>query len=235
MTRRRVPKPTPDPYPVRVVRSRKRKRTVSARLIEGVLELTVPAWLSDREAAEFADRMQARFARKRTSASSDLTERASTLASRYDLPRPTSVRWVGNQQARWGSCSIDDGSIRLSDRMIGMPEWVVDAVLVHELAHLVHADHGAAFKALEARYERQVEASAFLDGVVWAAGQRHIPTESADDASPVDHAGAADRSAVEHELCRDDAIELEGLDGGFDLGQLCLDLPEQLRSEPDRR
>lgn len=216
MTRRRPAKATPDPYPVRVVRSRKRKRTVSARLIEGVLELTVPAWLSDREASEFVDRMQARFARKRAGASSDLTERSAMLASRYELPQATSVRWVGNQNSRWGSCSVADGSIRLSDRMIGMPEWVVDAVLVHELAHLVHADHGAAFKALEARYERQAEASAFLDGVVWSAGQSRLA-----DAEPP--------------LGRDDSVELEGLDSGFDLGQLSLDLAEQLRGEPDRR
>ena len=41
---------------------------------------------------------------------------------------------------------------------------MLDAVLVHELAHLVHPDHSAAFHALADRYERQAEASVFLDG-----------------------------------------------------------------------
>ena len=206
---------------------------MSARLIEGVLELTVPAWLSERETTEFVDRMQARFARKRMGASSDLTERAATLARRYDLPHASSVRWVGNQTTRWGSCSVGDGSIRLSDRMIGMPDWVVDAVLVHELAHLVHADHGAAFKALEARYERQTEASAFLDGVVWAAGHGETP-ENPNNHDSVETDGPSAIDDVEPSGGHD-AVELERLDGGFDLGQLCLDLPEQLRGEPDRR
>ena len=244
MSRRRAPVSTADPYPVRVLRSRKRKRSVSARLVEGVLELTVPSWLSDGEAKEFVDRMQARFARKRTHAASDLTKRAAILAKRYDLPAPSSVRWVANQSTRWGSCTIDDGSIRLSDRMIGMPDWVVDAVLVHELAHLVHADHGAAFKALEARYERQAEASAFLDGVVWAGGQRpngetpgvgdgaaHAPSAAGCGVHGVD----STPPAVALGLPDDDPIELQRLDGGFDVVQLRLDLTEELGSEPEFR
>lgn len=251
MTAKRV-RPTPaDPYPVRIVRSRKRKRTVSARLVDGVLELSVPAWLSEREADEFVNRMQLRFARKRASASSDLTKRAAMLAKRYELPAPTSVRWVGNQSARWGSCSVDDGSIRLSDRMIGMPEWVVDAVLVHELAHLVHADHGPAFKELEARFERQVEASAFLEGVVWAAGHRsreqpsdgaEATADAGDDAadapgSPDERPNRAVARTGQPEVARpdlsDDAVELQALDGCLDLGQLRLDLLEELGREAD--
>ena len=240
MSRRRAPTPAADPYPVRVLRSRRRKRSVSARLVEGVLELTVPSWLSDGEANEFVDRMQARFARKRTHASSDLMKRAKGLAKRYDLPGPSSVRWVANQNARWGSCSIDDGSVRLSDRMIDMPDWVVDAVLVHELAHLVHADHGAAFKTLEARYERQVEASAFLDGVIWAAGHRSTGETPADavngepspsPAEQEDHGVASTRPPAAIDLRGDDPVELERLDGGLDIVQLSLDLPEELRSE----
>jgi predicted metal-dependent hydrolase len=240
VSRRRAPAPPADPYPVRVLRSRRRKRSVSARLVEGVLELTVPSWLSDGEAIEFADRMQARFARKRTHASTDLMKRAKSLATRYDLPAPSSVRWVANQSARWGSCSIDDGSVRLSDRMIGMPDWVVDAVLVHELAHLVHADHGPAFKALEARYERQVEASAFLDGVVWAGAQRPNDDTSADaergDQSPCAATSeASDAPSTVNpaivDLRGDDPVELERLDGRLDVVQLRLDLSEELGSE----
>lgn len=235
MSRQRALDRPADPYPVRIVRSRARKRTVSARLVEGVLELTVPSWLSEGEAKDFVDRMQARFARKRTHASTDLMKRAASLAKRYDLPAPSSVRWVSNQSTRWGSCTIDDGSVRLSDRMIAMPDWVVDAVLVHELGHLVHADHGPAFKALEARYERQAEASAFLDGVIWAGGQRQN-VDPGGDSDEVDEAGcsamspaeervsAADRAAAVLDLRGDDSVELQRLDGRLDLGQLRFDL-----------
>jgi predicted metal-dependent hydrolase len=71
---------------------------------------------------------------------------------------------VTNQEKRWGSCTAETGEIRLSHRLRGVPDWVLDAVLVHELAHLVHPDHSAAFHALADRYERQAEASVFLDG-----------------------------------------------------------------------
>ena len=56
---------------------------------------------------------------------------------------PASVRWVTNQNARWGSCTPGDRTIRLSDRLQQMPGWVVDYVLVHELAHLLEAGHTA--------------------------------------------------------------------------------------------
>ena len=191
-------------YPVRVIRSKKRKRTVSARLVDGVLELSVPYWLSAKEERLFTERMQRRFARQKAHSSTDLEARCAVLAARYDLPKPASARWVTNQSTRWGSCTSTDASIRISNRMQAMPEWVIDAVLVHELAPLVEPNHGPAFKALEARFERQAEAAAFLDGVTWAANH---------------HA-----SLSPAELARDDPIELQGLDGGLDAGQLRFNL-----------
>jgi predicted metal-dependent hydrolase len=80
------------------------------------------------------------------------------------------VRWADNQQARWGSCSIDDGSIRLSRRLEGMPPWVVDYVLLHELAHLLVPGHGPDFWALVQRYDRSERARGYLQGVSDAAG-----------------------------------------------------------------
>ncbi len=212
--------PGPVPlYPVRVIRSKKRRRTVSARLVEGVLELSVPHWLSAKEERQFSERMQLRFARKKARSSTDLEVRCAVLAARYSLPKPASVRWVTNQSTRWGSCTTTDASIRMSDRMQAMPEWVIDAVLVHELAHLVEPNHGPAFKALESRFERQAEAAAFLDGVIWAANHHvSLSTPDTDDEpttnATVDQAG----------LARDNPIELQGLDGGLDVGQLRFDL-----------
>jgi predicted metal-dependent hydrolase len=83
---------------------------------------------------------------------------------------PTSVRWVDNQRSRWGSCTPADRTIRLSSRLQSMPEWVVDYVLVHELAHLVEAGHNDRFWALVARYPQAERARAWLDG--YSAGAR---------------------------------------------------------------
>jgi predicted metal-dependent hydrolase len=57
---------------------------------------------------------------------------------------------VGDPGTRWGSCS-SDGRIRLSWRLILAPSQVRRYVVAHEVAHIVHLNHGAEFKALEAR------------------------------------------------------------------------------------
>lgn len=57
---------------------------------------------------------------------------------------------VGDAGTRWGSCT-SQGRIRLSWRLILAPPEVRRYVVAHEVAHLVHLNHGPAFKALEAR------------------------------------------------------------------------------------
>ena len=83
---------------------------------------------------------------------------------------PASVRWVRNQNGRWGSCTPADRSIRISDRIQTFPDWVIDYVILHELAHLVVANHNAQFWALVARYPRAERARGYLEGVSAAAG-----------------------------------------------------------------
>ena len=72
---------------------------------------------------------------------------------------------------RWGSCTDVDRSIRISDRLRHMPEYVLDYVIVHELAHLIEIGHTKAFYQLEARYPDVERASAYLEG--WQAGSTH--------------------------------------------------------------
>jgi len=84
------------------------------------------------------------------------------LAERFDLPTPQSVRWVSNQQSLWGSCTIDAADIRVSDRLTGFPRWVIDYVLVHELAHLAVPNHSKRFWTLVNRYPKAERARGFL-------------------------------------------------------------------------
>jgi predicted metal-dependent hydrolase len=100
----------------------------------------------------------------------ELRRRAEELSARYlhGRARPTSVRWVTNQRKRWGSCTPVDGSIRLSTRLQGMPEYVIDYVLLHELAHLLVPGHGQHFEALMTTYPLLDHARAYLEGVSFA-------------------------------------------------------------------
>ena len=152
------------PLSTRVIRSAKRRKTVGARLVGGVVEVTIPSWMSKAEEARWVEEMSRRFTRARTSAEVDLAGRARDLSRRYSLPAPASIRWVDNQLGRWGSCTPADGTIRISNRLAGMPLWVLDYVLVHELAHLRHPDHSKAFWAAVARYPRTERARGYLMG-----------------------------------------------------------------------
>ncbi len=107
-------------------------------------------------------RLVARVARTWNADGIALTERASALARRYELPNAREIKWVDNQRSRWGSCTPATGTVRLSHRLAGFPDWVLDYVIVHELAHLAEAGHGPAFWDLVNRYPLTERARGFL-------------------------------------------------------------------------
>ncbi|MEU7870131.1 M48 family metallopeptidase [Dactylosporangium sp. NPDC049140] len=163
---------------IEVRRSKRRRRTVSAYRDGERVVVLIPAQFSRAEEREWVDRMLERLAvREQRARRTDveLAGRAQRLAARYlpDHPsaaRPASVRWVQNQNGRWGSCTPADGTIRISHRVQEMPDWVIDYVLLHELSHLVIPSHSSAFWALVARYPKSERARGYLEGVSAAAG-----------------------------------------------------------------
>jgi predicted metal-dependent hydrolase len=147
---------------VEVVRSARRRRTVQARQVGEVLRVSIPSTMTKAEEERWVAEMVGRVGRKAAAESVDLQRRAQTLAARYRLPPAQSVRWVDNQQWRWGSCTPADGSVRISTRLAGLPGWVLDYVIVHELAHLTHGRHDEAFWTLVGRYPMAERARGFL-------------------------------------------------------------------------
>jgi predicted metal-dependent hydrolase len=147
---------------VEVVRSPRRRKTVQARQVGDVLRVSIPATMTQAEEAHWVERMRRRFDRVNRSVRVDLSHRTRTLGARYGLPVPETIRWVDNQTRRWGSCTPSAGTVRISTRLSGFPPWVLDYVIVHELAHLVEPAHDAAFWALVARYPRAERARGFL-------------------------------------------------------------------------
>jgi predicted metal-dependent hydrolase len=161
----------PDQFdpPVRIVASRKRRRTVSARLRSGVLELLVPAWMPSTEREHWAEVMRRRLGRQRDRArptDERLLERAVVLNDRHFGGR---LRWssigYAEMEHRWGSCTFTNGAIRIARRAASLPAWVVDYLIVHELAHLEHSDHGPAFHEMENRYPLTERAKGYLMAV----------------------------------------------------------------------
>ncbi len=147
---------------VEVIRSPRRHKTVQASEADGVVRVWIPASMSRADEERWVAEMASRLDRRKATVATDLDARAKLLATRYRLPSPVAVRWVDNQHARWASCSPTDGVIRVSSRLAGFPAWVVDYVLIHELAHLVEPRHGPAFWDLVHRYRRAERARGFL-------------------------------------------------------------------------
>lgn len=151
--------------PVDVIRSERRKQTVQAYLRDGRIRVMVPAGLEVEEERRLVEELAGKIRRKAMSAEVDLVRRAKQLATRYGLPLPAEILWSDRQMQRWGSCSPDDGRIRISNRLVSVPGWVLDSVIIHELAHLEVAGHGPDFKALVGRYELTERAKGYLMAV----------------------------------------------------------------------
>ena len=186
---------------VEVRRSARRRRTISAYREGDRTIVLLPARMSRAEEARWVDVMLERLAKQeRRSAGraargdTDLGKRAEELSRQFlgGVPKPASVRWVSNQGSRWGSCTPVDGTIRLSDRMTTMPSWVIDYVLVHELAHLIEFGHTPRFHRLVDGFPKAERARGYLLGVIAGAGWAEEAGAEGGAAALADEAGDGD-------------------------------------------
>jgi hypothetical protein len=150
---------------IELVRGTRRRKHVEAVLVGDRLRVSFPRWMTIDQAQLTAQELAERMRRRTDSSAIDVAARARRLARDYHLPRPKSVRWVDNMRQRWGSCTPEDGAVRVSSRLAAYPTWVLDYVLVHELAHLVVPSHGRAHDALVDRFPQAERARGFLIAV----------------------------------------------------------------------
>ena len=158
---------------VRVIRSARRTRTIQARLVDGVVEVRIPASFTAAQEAEAVEEMLTKVRRKQSAtplSDAALARRANTLNREVLRGRAKvgSIRWVTNQNTRWGSCTVATGDIRISDRLREVPDYVLDAVIVHELTHTFIPGHGPEFWRWADRAPRAERAKGYLEAL-----QRH--------------------------------------------------------------
>src|SRR5689334_22203759 len=168
-----------QPAVVEVRRSDRRRRMVSARREGDTVIVFIPGWMSDSEERRWVDEMVRRLERSEDRKRSPgrtgddaLKRRSLELSRRYLEGRavPSTVRWVRPMRTRWASCTPADGTIRVSEKLREVPGWVLDYVLVHELAHLLESAHNARFWSLVRDYPRTDRAIGYLEGLSAAAG-----------------------------------------------------------------
>lgn len=143
-----------------IVRSPKRRRTADARRKGDRIEVRVPASMLAEEVARYVEDLVSRLRRKEQRV--PLQQRAAELAERYGLPEPVSIEWYDRSSSQWASCTPILGTIRLSSAAEEFPQWVVDYLIIHELAHFVRPGHDRTFWRLVNRYRMAERARGFL-------------------------------------------------------------------------
>jgi hypothetical protein len=191
---------TPGTPALEIHRSPRRRRSASAAPRERAIVVRLPVGLPDDE----EERLIGSLVRKVTGADrasqrggdAALERRAADLADRYlDGVRATSVRWSGRMRRRYGSCSPAEGTIRISRELASAPAYVLDHVLVHELAHLRVPGHDADFHALVDRFPGSARARGWLEGYTagqLAAGAASPDPDGGPGGDPVDGGAVAD-------------------------------------------
>ncbi|MEY4008888.1 MAG: hypothetical protein RL232_415 [Actinomycetota bacterium] len=153
----------------RVVRKERRRRSISAFRQGGVIEIHIPAKMSKRQELEIIPEMIAMVLRREgrsRKTDQQLLEIGMELLAKY-LPdfdvAPASINWR-NMSERWGSCTTVDRTIRISDRLIGAPNYVLNYIIFHELIHLRIPGHDQDFYNYLNRFTDQQKSEAFLEG-----------------------------------------------------------------------
>lgn len=151
---------------------------MSAHREGDLIVLSVPERMSNRLVVEYAHELVLKLQANEPLVPTDAELLARALWLRMEFipqaPEPLGVTWSDRQKQQWGSCTPIDRTIRISARLQRAPQYVQDYVIVHELAHLLEPNHGAAFAALEARYPERQRAEAFLAGADFASGTETV-------------------------------------------------------------
>lgn len=175
---------------VEVRRSKRRRQTVSAYKDGDKVVVLIPASMSRAEekrwVADMLSRLQRSETRRRSPArNSDeaLFARCGELSGRYldSRAEPSAIKWVRPMRTRWASCTPSEGTIRVSERLRDVPGWVLDYVLVHELAHLLVPGHGPDFWKWVHRYPKSERAIGYLEGLAAAAHLEISPDDVSED------------------------------------------------------
>ncbi len=155
-------------FQVEIIRSTRRRKTIQAKLVDDVLKIYLPNGLTEREEEKWISYMKDRFLKKRKLIGDEklLMERARRINKKFfNGSLDFTIKYVSNQNKRFGSCTPETKMIRISDRVAKMPSWVQDYVILHELTHLIHPNHSKEFWDKVNEYKYTERAKGYLIAV----------------------------------------------------------------------
>ncbi len=153
---------------VKVIRSPDRKKTIQARMVGETLVVHLPLGMHREEEREIIEEMKAKIEkkkhRKQINKDDYLIKRFDEFNNKYfqGKLKVNSIEFVTNQERANGSCTPTRGTIRVSHKLLDMPKWVLDYVIMHEMTHLVHPNHSKEFWAKVGEYQYTERARGFL-------------------------------------------------------------------------
>jgi predicted metal-dependent hydrolase len=153
---------------VKIIRSRRRRRTISARLVKDQLLVSAPLAFPqerlEKIIADFKVKLEKKRIKRELDRQQSLVDIARKLNEKYfqNKLKINSIEYVTSQNSKFGCCNYRSANIRISHKVGLMPEWVRDYVLVHEMAHLLEPNHSSAFWDLVSRYKLAERARGYL-------------------------------------------------------------------------
>ncbi|MCK4463780.1 MAG: M48 family metallopeptidase, partial [Candidatus Omnitrophica bacterium] len=156
------------PFRVEIIRSEKRRRTISARLVKDIMYVYAPAKISDTELKNTIDSLKRRLKKKKLKHNIDRTSDLKTIAERINREyfngglKIKSIEYSTNQLRSFGCCNYKTQRIRISHRLWQMPAWVQDYVILHEMAHLIEPNHSKSFWDIVFQYKLTERAKGYL-------------------------------------------------------------------------
>jgi len=155
---------------IEILRSKRRKNTVEAKFVKDKLIIYLPEGMKNSDEKKWIDKMinwgERYKNQKKLNNDNQLLKRAEELNNKYfNGNLDFSIKFVTNQKTRFGSCTIRKKSIRISDRLAKMPQWVQDYVIIHELTHILHPNHSKKFWEKVNQYKYAERARGYLIAV----------------------------------------------------------------------
>ena len=154
---------------VKINFSRKRIRTIGARMVGDTMHINAPAGIPQERLQRVIDKFKIRFEKQKlrqelNKTPETLQEIAQRLNNQYFSGKLEikSIEYSVNQDRIFGICNHRTKNIKISYRLKEMPDWVRNYVIIHELAHIIEPNHGENFWNIVNRYSLSERARGYL-------------------------------------------------------------------------
>lgn len=153
---------------VKVITTKRRNRTASARMVGNVLHVRVPASMPEANVQEIVKNFKRRFEKRQRKMELSMKEDLKAISDKLNkkhfggIVDVAHIEYTTEQSRIFGSCDTKTRTIRISHRVAEMPRWVRDYVIVHEMAHILERNHNRNFWELVNRYKLAERARGFL-------------------------------------------------------------------------